>query len=298
MLADQRKRHLKILLEDDGSEHALSAVALLEDLPISSETEIIVFRAFSAIQAPDRTVIEDALNETCILLGKKGLNAKAELQEGFPLEKFLMYVEEQKPDVIIIGAKGLLATAGILLGIVIQQKVEYTPCPVLVLRAPYNGLRRVMLVTDGPASSQQALQYLDGMPLPVDTRMWVMHVLPPKTIPQIMIVSALLGGMPVAIQDTDEFTAMGVKEMEAGQALIKDTLEALQLKGKKAEGILKRGEAAAEIMAVVKELNIDLLITGSRRLSPARSVMMGSLTRKLVHYSNCSVLVTGTLQPG
>jgi nucleotide-binding universal stress UspA family protein len=298
MITEKRNGNLKILVGDDCSEDDLEAVALLEDLPISSETEIIVFRAFSATRAREITLMEDALYQTCNQLRKKGLKAKAELQEGFPMEKFLKYAEEQKPDLIIIGAKGLQATAGILLGVVVQHIFEYAPCPVLVIRGPYNGLRRVMLITDGSASSQQALQYLDRMPLPVDTRIWVMHVLPPRSIPQILLVSAFLGGMPVAIQDTEEYTVMGVKEMEAGQALIKETLEALQLMGKKAEGILKRGDAATEIMAVVKELNIDLLITGSRRLSPIRSVMMGSVTRTLVHYSNCSVLVASTLQPG
>jgi nucleotide-binding universal stress UspA family protein len=68
--------------------------------------------------------------------------------------------------------------------------------------------------------------------------------------------------------------------------------------GKPAESILKRGDAATEIMAVVKEQNIDLLITGSRGLTPIRSWMMGSVSRKLVHYSGCSVLVVRNLPPG
>ena len=39
------------------------------------------------------------------------MHAKPELILGFPTEKFLKYAEEQMPDLIIIGAKGLLATA-------------------------------------------------------------------------------------------------------------------------------------------------------------------------------------------
>ncbi len=54
---------------------------------------------------------------------------------------------------------------------------------------------------------------------------------------------------------------------------------------------LKRGDAASEIMEVVKEKNIDLVVTGSRGHSPIREWMMGSVSRKLVHYSGCSVLV-------
>ncbi len=289
--------HFKILLGDDRSEHALAAVAMVEDMPFPSGTDITIFRAVAPTQATDLMLIEDALNQTCNRLRKKGLHAVPELLLGFPTEKFLKYAEEQKPDLIIIGAKGLRATLGILVGGVAQQVVEYAPCPVLVVRAPYNGLRRVLLVTDGSASSQQAVQFLGGLPMPVGARFWVMHVLPSLPIP-MMIVMTPTGNVPMAFQDSEEAAGLRTKEDKEGQALVDSTLEALQGMGKPAEGILKRGDAATEIMAVVKEHNIDLLISGSRGLTPIRSWMMGSVSRKLVHYSGCSVLVVRTLQPG
>jgi hypothetical protein len=45
MMAKKNNWHFKILLGDDRSEHALAAVALLEDLLFSSGTDITVFRA-------------------------------------------------------------------------------------------------------------------------------------------------------------------------------------------------------------------------------------------------------------
>ena len=272
-------------------------MALLEDLPFASGTDITVFRAFAPTQSTDLMLMEDALNQTCNRLRKKGMHAKPELLLGFPTEKFLKYAEEQIPDLIIIGAKGLRATTGILVGGVAQQVVEYAPCPVLVVRAPYNGLRDVMLVTDGSASSQQALHFLGRLPLPVGARLWVMHVLPPPPIP-MMIVETPMGNAPIAFRDSGEVAALKAKEEKEGQALVDSTLAALQAMGKPAEGILKRGDAATEIMAVVKEQNIDLLITGSRGHSPIRRWMMGSVSRKLVHYSGCSVLVVRNLPPG
>ena len=297
MKTDKNNWQFKILLGDDRSEHALAAVALIEDLPFASGTDITVFRAFAPTQSTDVILMEDALNQTCNRLRKKGLHAKPELQLGFPTEKFLRYAEEQMPDLIVIGAKGLRASPGILVGGVAQQVVEYAPCPVLVVRAPYNGLRNVMVATDGSASSRQALHFLGRLPLPVGTRLWAMHVLPPPPIP-MMIVETSTGNVPIAFQDSGEAAALKAKEEKEGQALVDGTLEALQAMGKSAGGILKRGDAATEIMAVVKEQNIDLLITGSRGLSPIRSWMMGSVSRKLVHYSGCSVLVVRNLPPG
>jgi nucleotide-binding universal stress UspA family protein len=297
MKAEKNNGHFKILLGDDHSEHALAAVALLEDLPLASGTDVTIFRVVTPTQATDLILMEEALNQTCNRLRNKGLHAKPELLLGFPTEKFIKYAEEQKLDLIIIGAKGLRTTAGILVGGVAQQVVEYAPCPVLVVRAPYNGLRAVMLVTDGSASSQQAAQFLGRLPLPVGARLWVMHVLPPPPIP-MMIVGTSMGNVPIAYRDSGEAAALEAQEEKEGQALVDSTLEALQAIGKPAEGILKRGDAATEIMAVAKELNIDLLITGSRGLTPIRSWMMGSVSRKLVHYSGCSVLVVRNLPSG
>jgi nucleotide-binding universal stress UspA family protein len=296
MMAEKNNWHFKILLGDDRSDHALAAVAMVEDIPFPSGTDITIFRAIAPTQATDLMLIEDALNQTCNRLRRKGLHAVPELLLGFPTEKFLKYAEEQKPDLIIIGAKGLRATVGILVGGVAQQVVEYAPCPVLVVRAPYNGLRSILLVTDGSASSQQAVQFLGRLPLPIRARLWVMHVLPSLPIP-MMTVMTPTGNVPIGFQDSGETSAMMAKEEKDGQALVDNTLEALQGLGKSAEGILKRGDAATEIMAVVKERNIDLIITGSRGLTPIRSWMMGSVSRKLVHYSGCSVLVVRTLSP-
>ena len=296
MITEKNNWHFKILLGDDRSEHALAAVALMEDLPFAPGTDITIFRAVNPNQSTDLMLIEDALNQTCNRLRNKGMHAKPELLLGFPTEKFLKYAEEQMPDLIIIGAKGLRATAGILVGGVAQQVVEYAPCPVLVVRAPYNGLRGIMLVTDGSASSRQAVHFLGRLPLPLDARLWVMHVLPPPPIP-MMILETSTGNVPIAFKDSGEAAALKAKEEKEGEALVDSTLAALKATGKPAEGILKRGDAATEIMAVVKEQNIDLLITGSRGLSPIRSWMMGSVSRKLVHYSGCSVLVVRNLPP-
>jgi nucleotide-binding universal stress UspA family protein len=113
-----------------------------------------------------------------------------------------------------------------------------------------------------------------------------------------MIVETPTGNVPIAFRDSGEAAALQEKEEMWGQALVDSSLEALRAMGKPAVGILKRGDAATEIMAVVKEENIDLLITGSRGLTPIRSWMMGSVSRKLVHYSGCSVLVVRNLRPG
>jgi nucleotide-binding universal stress UspA family protein len=299
MLAQNKEDRFKILLADDGSEHARAARALVGDLPWSAGSEVTALRVFASTQASDLAPLENALNQTCVLLKDKGLQAKPELLLGSPAEKVVEYAESLKPDLIVVGAKGLRATFGILLGGVAQQVVEYASCPVLVVRAPYNELRRILLVTDGSPSSQQAMQFLGKLPLPDEVRVEVMHVLPPPPIPMIFENTAF-GPMQVTTPErlSEVEAAFRAKEEEDGQALLDHAVNSLHTLGLTASGVLKRGDAATEIIDYVKEHKIDLIVTGSRGLSRIKSWLIGSVSRKLVHYSGCSVLVVRNLPAG
>jgi nucleotide-binding universal stress UspA family protein len=297
MSARKKEDRFKILLADDGSEHAEAARRLVGDLPLPAGSEIILLRAFASTQASDLAPLEEALNLSCAWLKEKGLQAKPELLLGAPAEIVVEYAETCGPDLIVVGAKGLRATLGILLGGVAQQVVEYACCPVLVVRAPYNELRRILLVTDGSPSSQQVVQYLGKFPLSGESKLQVMHVLPPPPI-HMVLENTSFGAMQVTApeQMMEMELALRVKEERDGQDLLDTTVNALLSLGLVANGVLKRGDAATEIIDYVKEQKIDLIVTGSRGLSQIRSWLMGSVSRKLVHYSGRSVLVVRNRQ--
>jgi nucleotide-binding universal stress UspA family protein len=118
-----------ILLADDGSEHARAAIQLLLKLPLSPQTHITVLRVFGSQQATEAFSLEAALKETCTLFRDKGFQADPELELGFPTEKIIEYTDQHHPDLIVLGAKGLRATLGILLGGVAQQVIEYASWP-------------------------------------------------------------------------------------------------------------------------------------------------------------------------
>lgn len=297
-MAPRKKDRFKILLADDGSEHARSAHMLLGDLPFPPGCAITALMAFSPTQASDLSSLEEYLNQTCALLKHKGFVPTSELLLGSPAEKIVEYASEHKPDLIVVGAKGLRATLGILLGGVAQQVVEYACCPVLVVRAPYAGLQRLLLVTDGSLSSQQAVQYLGKLPLPAAAHLQVLNVLPPPPM-ELIIPDMVSGDFMVTASEraSDIDTELQAQQEKDGQALVDATIATLQDHGLAASGILRRGDAATEIIEYVKQEKIDLIVTGSRGLNRIRSWVMGSVSRKLVHYSGCSVLVVRNTQP-
>ena len=110
------KKRLNILLADDGSRHAQSAVELLQSLPLPTTSRIVVVRGFTSGQIPYLPEYEKALKRTKTQLESSGFKATTILEMGPPAEKILEIAAAKKSDLIVVGAKGLRATLGILLG--------------------------------------------------------------------------------------------------------------------------------------------------------------------------------------
>jgi len=290
MIAQTRKR-LNILLADDGSEHAQAAVKLIQSLPLPPKSHVRVVRVFPPGQTFAFGQMERSLEKTKAQLVESKIAFDADLMLGYPAEKIVEIAKQMRPDLTILGAKGLRATLGILLGGVAQQVVEYACCPVLIVRAPFRPLRRILLVTDGSMYSQRAARYLGKFPLPDHVEVSVMNVLPPPTQP--IIVEPYFGGQEayLPLRSAEEENLILKKQEEEGQAILDRTSALLTKSGLETTRALARGDAATEIINYTAQNEIDMIVAGSRGLSRFKGWLMGSVSRKLVHYSNCSVLI-------
>lgn len=283
-------KRLNILMADDSSEHAWSAVELIRDLALQPKTRVTALRVFTPGQITAIPEFERSLEKTKQHLLYAGVKVDTELVLGSPAEKIIETARHKNCNLIVMGAKGLRATLGILLGGVAQQVVEYAHGPVLIVRAPYLGLKRILLLTDGSVYSQYANRYLGKFPLPEQVEVQVMHVIPPPQ-PLLSMEPQLGGWQTVYLPPPVDDSARQQKLEKQGQALLKHACDLLQRHGISATPVLKQGDAATEIMEYVKANKVDLIVAGSRGRGQFASWWMGSVSRKLVHYSNCSVLV-------
>src|SRR3990170_1831916 len=211
---------MKILLAVDGSEHSIAAAQFIRDLPLSQGSEVIALGVLSQRHTPSRYFLLAALDKAQTILQDSGAEVRTGLLHGNPAEALTDFADEHKPDLMVVGAKGLRATLGILLGGVAQQVVEYAPSPVLVVRAPYHGLRRVLAVTDGSAHSRHAVQYLGKFPFPETVDVRLIHVLPPLTAP--VIIEPYFGGRDayLPMRAPDEEAAINAQQEREGNALL------------------------------------------------------------------------------
>ena len=295
MILSEHSFPCEILLAVDGSEHFLAAVDFLDDLPLPESCSVTAVAVLPTQQATRFSALEIVLEQTQKSFKKKGIPVTMELKAGNPAETINEHADVISPDLIVLGAKGLRATLGILLGGVAQQVVEYARWPVLIVRAPYNGLNRVLLVIDGSEHSQRAEDYLARFSLPEGVDVRVMHVLPPEPMPDLVGRSWPVGAemvMPVPSPEMEEATKQQAEaEQRQGEVLLAQSEANLDDSGINVESVLVRGDAATEIINYIKEKNIDLVVVGSRGLSQVAGWLLGSVSRKLVHYAGCSVLI-------
>lgn len=281
----------------DGSEHSRAALSVLQELPLPAGSRITVLAVLLPRNASDYAALEAVLAKAVTILQKPDLQIESELLSGSPGEMLSQYAEAYPPDLMVMGAKGLRSALEVLLGGVAQQMIEYAHWPVLIVRAPYIPIKKVLLAVDGSAYSRCAADFLLQMPLPPGCSQSIIHVLPPSERPQMSYQYFPHGTEmylpPVALsQEIEEKQKAFLEEEEKqGRKLLEEYMTLFAQAGHSTECYLQRGDAAAEIIAFTKLNQIDLVVSGSRGLGTMKGLFLGSVSRKLAHYSKCSILI-------
>ena len=286
---------LNILLAVDGSEHSLAAAKLIRDLPLHADSDVSVLGVLTHRQTMGRAPLQTALDEACTIILSNNVGVKSGLLHGHPAEQLTEFANQHKPDLMVVGAKGLSAMLGILLGGVAQQVVEHARWPVLVVRSPYEGLRSILLCTDGSPSSRRAADYIAQFPLPRNIQLHVMHVLSPLAAPEPYITTRMAGMSAIPPLSSHEVDKAASRQAEAeehqGLMLLTQTVDALKASQFETVSVIRSGDTATEILEYAEAQDVNLIVTGSRGLSAVKGWLLGSVSRKLIYHSKCSVLV-------
>lgn len=285
-----------VVLAVDGSEHAYAAIQLLRSLPLSGDCRIHALSVLIPRQAQFATSFTQILEQTQAAFAGSAAEVHTELIAGYPAEVITQYAAERQADLIVMGAKGLRATLGILLGGTAQQVMEHAPCPSLIVRAPFGGLKRVLLVLDESEHARRAQDYLQNFALPQETQVDVLHVLQP-TYPREILSQSWPPGLDLAVPLVSEELEAELRRQEEeeerkGKTLLEEGARALQARGIPTESFLKRGDAATKIIEHATERKCDLIVAGARGRGGLERLLLGSVSRKLIHYAPCSVLIT------
>jgi nucleotide-binding universal stress UspA family protein len=287
-----------IQLAVDGSEYSMAATQLVSDLPLLRHSRITILGVVPPGESRYESKLSLALRQAAKILGRKAVETESILLYGHAAKQLIEYGSEHRPDLMVIGAKGLYATLKILLGGVAHQVVEHASWPVLVARTPYHGLRRVLLATDGSRNSRLTAEYLAQFPLPPQAEIQVVHAQPIAAeaevfTPSLGTIAYLTPSRPLLAQRSTVSHQAEIQKQK-WRAILAETRRILEPAGHKTRGIILDGDPASQILAYSQSRGMDLIVAGSRGLGAIEGWWWGSVSRKLVHYSHSSVLLVRT----
>jgi nucleotide-binding universal stress UspA family protein len=138
----------KILVPTDGSDYSTRAaeyaisIAKVHDAQITFAYVVdeIVIDQFSkaaereAVEAELKSDGQRALNYAVGLAEKEGVKSVPMLVKGRPFEQIVNLAKSFDMDIIVMGTYGRRGAERILIGSVAERVIEYSPCPVLVVK--------------------------------------------------------------------------------------------------------------------------------------------------------------------
>jgi nucleotide-binding universal stress UspA family protein len=144
---------------------------------------------------------------------------------------------------------------------------------------PAHPFRRITVAIDGSPIAQDALDRAIDLAQRYGSDLVVISVAP--------IV-------PVYISSTEPYVPAGVPPSEIGhyQQMVEAAVKQVEAAGvSSVTGVSYEGVVVDEILNHLEEHPTDLFIMGSRGLSTARRILLGSVSDAIVHHARCPVLV-------
>ncbi len=284
---------LRILFATDGSEHAQAAREFLKALPLAPGSAIEFTTVITRDSWERPEWLREALKEWALRIEETathelpwpGVGLYTTTREGREAEEILEAADEFDADLIVVGSRGLTGLDAFLIGSVARNVVKHAVTPVLIGRAPIQGLSEVVLAVDESPHAAEATEFLARFPLPKDSRITVVHVIR-TTHPAVGLMAIDTAEIYEALQEAEE------EEKERGRLLAEGARARLEAAGKNAVVEVRVGDPAGQILAITTERNADLIVAGARGTSLIENLITGSVADRLIKTAPCSVLIT------
>jgi nucleotide-binding universal stress UspA family protein len=203
--------------------------------------------------------------------------------EGYPDTTIIDTAVEQNADVVVMGARGVKGLKLLVLGSSTRSVVINSPRHTLVVKKPMTdrGIRKILFAADGSDCSLATGHLLARIPFSDDTEIIMIHVSqsPLSDIPRKFLAD---------VEDVPKDDIL-LRTGEAGE-IFENSRNLLSGKFKKIDLLTRVGSPSMEIVEAADSLGADLVAVGSRGLRGLKG-MLGSVSRNVLAFAQCSVLV-------
>jgi nucleotide-binding universal stress UspA family protein len=289
---------MRVLLATDGSEDARVAAAWLTAFPLPAGSELRVISVVNlpvpVLDVPPVQEFQKSLRDEAQRMADSARSAlaprfraaDAEVAEGDARDAILRAAEAWRADLIVLGARGLGAVAGALLGSVSIGVARYARCSVVVVKGATARVRSALVAIDGSKHSEAAAAFLARLPLDPSVVVRLIGVVErPRQPARTPAVAA--GLVRQAIEEIVK-ERRGVLEQALARAA------ALYTGVKKTERQIVVGRPVDEIVEAASRRDVEMVVVGARGLGILERILLGSVSEGVLRHADRPVLIVKT----
>jgi nucleotide-binding universal stress UspA family protein len=285
---------MNTLLAVDGSDHAYEAVRALKYFAKADRLMVLhaldVPRPAYPMMVPEvtehlyrelengmREEGERLLDRILSLLPPQSGPATKVLRTGSPAEVIITTAEEERIDLIVMGARGLGPIKERILGSVSHRVLTSAPCAKLIVNGPMRALREVLLPLSGSFDTEEALRFLQSKPFREPVDLTLLTVLPSVRPPWPLAAAAA--------------ETLEQRELESARQFLEHTATRLHALGYQARSQVLLGMPVESILTHAQKHKADLILMGSRGRQGVSRFLLGSVSHAVLHQAPCPLLV-------
>jgi nucleotide-binding universal stress UspA family protein len=285
---------MKYLLAVDGSDQSLDATRAFEALTPAESLKVlhvvnvpgIPYPAMGANVAKDLAMTvekamkeegERVLNQAESLLPLHPGSVSKQLEVGSPAESIIKAAQEEKVDLVVMGARGLGRIREQIFGSVSHTVMTHAPCSTLLVKQPIRTIKNLLVPIESQEDSDAILKFFKRNPFREPCAITVLHILP--------MVDPV---WPVGAMIPQDFRKEMISYAEKFTQVLCLELERL---GHQAQGLAIEGAPSFTIVEEVKKARPDLLVLRPQSHSGVSRFFLGSVSHAVVHHTDCSLLL-------
>lgn len=284
---------MRTLLAVDGSDNANEAVRLLQYLSTDHLSVVhamnvpkpaypmmipeVSAELYHDVERSMRADAERLLDRTVSLLPFHTGPVKKAIRVGSPAEVILTTVEEEKIDLIVMGARGLGPIKERLFGSVSHRILTAAPCAKLIVSRPARTIQKILLPLRSASDTKDAIRFLELHPFRQPVGLSLLSVLAP------IHPNWGLGALAAESLQTHE--------RQNAQLFLESTAKQLKRMGYSVQTEVLIGTPAEAILEQAQGQRADLILMGSRGRHGVVRLMLGSVSHAVLHSAPCPVLV-------